>query len=124
MEELLAKYGWVVECESPLEIRHNDGSFASGQASHIVVMHYRDAAEYESAGLEKVKREFECDLWRTVLEQVTNGNRMEFTKQGKTHHCTIWVPLTVGHRGYSGDGLTMAGAFESALQSLDADPAP
>lgn len=32
-EELLAKSGWVVECESPLEIRHGDGSFATMQAA-------------------------------------------------------------------------------------------
>ncbi len=27
---LLAHNGWVVECESPLEISHEDGSFVSG----------------------------------------------------------------------------------------------
>jgi hypothetical protein len=50
MEELLAKYGWQVECESPLEIRHSDGSFASGRAAHIVGMHYAEAEESESIG--------------------------------------------------------------------------
>lgn len=124
MKELLEKYGWVVDCESPLEIRHNDGSVASGQAAHIVVMHYNEAAEYESGSLEREKRNFESHLWRTALNQVTDGNRMEFSKQGETHHCTIWAPLTVGHRGYSGEALTMAGALESALQTLEADPAP
>lgn len=41
MEEdikLLEKLGWTVECESPFEIRHEDGSFATGQAAHVVLM--------------------------------------------------------------------------------------
>ena len=28
-EDLLKENGWEVECESPFEIRHEDGSFAS-----------------------------------------------------------------------------------------------
>ena len=35
--KLLAKYGWVVECHSPLEIRHEDGSFATWNAARIVL---------------------------------------------------------------------------------------
>ena len=34
--EILEKNGWTVECESPFEIRHEDGSFATGQAAIIV----------------------------------------------------------------------------------------
>lgn len=34
--EELAEAGWVVECISPFEIRHADGSFASGQAAIYV----------------------------------------------------------------------------------------
>ena len=37
LEKLLEKHGWVVECYSPFEIRHPDGSFASGQAADIVL---------------------------------------------------------------------------------------
>lgn len=36
-EKLLEKYGWTIECESPFEIRHEDGSFASNQAAYMVV---------------------------------------------------------------------------------------
>ena len=37
-EKILEKYGWIVECELPLEIRHNEtGSFASGVAAEIVI---------------------------------------------------------------------------------------
>jgi hypothetical protein len=35
--ELLEKYGWVVECELPFEIRHFDGSFATMQAAYCVL---------------------------------------------------------------------------------------
>lgn len=35
-KEILAKYGWTVECESPFEIRHEDGSFATEEAARIV----------------------------------------------------------------------------------------
>lgn len=35
-EEILKKEGWTVECHSPFEIRHSDGSFATGQAANII----------------------------------------------------------------------------------------
>lgn len=35
--EVLAQNGWTVECESPLELRHEDGSFASGQAAIFIL---------------------------------------------------------------------------------------
>ena len=36
-DKILKKNGWVVECESPLEIRHTDGSFASGIAAQYAI---------------------------------------------------------------------------------------
>ena len=33
--------GWIIECESPLELRHEDGSFATGQAAELVLESYR-----------------------------------------------------------------------------------
>ena len=36
-EEMLALDGWEIECHSPFEIRHEDGSFATGQAADIVL---------------------------------------------------------------------------------------
>lgn len=35
-KEILEKEGWTIECQSPYELRHTDGSFASGQAAYIV----------------------------------------------------------------------------------------
>lgn len=37
--DILEENGWVIECESPFEIRHEDGSFASMQAVYII-LHY------------------------------------------------------------------------------------
>jgi hypothetical protein len=36
-DEKLAKLGWTVVCESPLEMEHFEGSFASGLAASIVI---------------------------------------------------------------------------------------
>ncbi len=36
-EELLNSFGWSIECESPLEVSHTDGSFASGQAVKYLI---------------------------------------------------------------------------------------
>ena len=36
-EELLEKHGWTEECGSPFEIRHTDGSFATGSAAWTVL---------------------------------------------------------------------------------------
>ena len=47
-DELLELAGWTLECESPLEIRHEDGSFATGQAAQIVIEFLRE--EYISGG--------------------------------------------------------------------------
>lgn len=45
-EEILKQAGWEIECQSPFEIRHQDGSFASGQAAILVAeeckKNYRD----------------------------------------------------------------------------------
>lgn len=40
--ELLEKYGWVIECESPFEIRHEDGSFATENAARIVLEYLQE----------------------------------------------------------------------------------
>lgn len=82
--QILEENGWEVECESPLEIRHSDGSFASGQAALIV----RESLTLESrseklhqtlldiaatAGMAKnaAPTEFEKGLWREVHARST-----------------------------------------------------
>ena len=37
MRIALKENGWELVCQSPLEIRHKDGSFATMQAANIVV---------------------------------------------------------------------------------------
>lgn len=42
-DALLEANGWTLECESPLEIRHDiSGSFASGLAARLVLDHLRE----------------------------------------------------------------------------------
>lgn len=35
--QLLKENGWTLECESPLEIRHDNGSFATMLAADIII---------------------------------------------------------------------------------------
>lgn len=42
INKLLETYGWVIECYSPYEVRHEDGSFATGQAASIVTENIRE----------------------------------------------------------------------------------
>ena len=40
--EVIEMNGWVLECESPLEVSHPDGSSARGSAAEIVICHLRE----------------------------------------------------------------------------------
>lgn len=42
--QLLEAEGWTVECESPLEIRHEDGSVATGYAAQMVIGYLKSQA--------------------------------------------------------------------------------
>ncbi len=44
-EQLLESFGWEMECCSPLEIRHPDGSFATGAAAIMVIQALREEAK-------------------------------------------------------------------------------
>jgi hypothetical protein len=41
-DELLTRLGWSMDCQSPLEISHPEGSSATGYAAAIVIMEFRD----------------------------------------------------------------------------------
>jgi len=41
-KEILEQNGWFIECKSPFEIRHTDGSFATGHAANIILESLRD----------------------------------------------------------------------------------
>ncbi len=40
--DLCQRYSWLIESLSPFEIRHADGSFATGQAAEIVLRHLQE----------------------------------------------------------------------------------
>jgi hypothetical protein len=56
--------GWTVECSLPLEIRHTDGSFASGQAAKLLIAEHT-TPEFEPVSWKPVKsanREIRVDV--------------------------------------------------------------
>lgn len=73
--ELLENNDWIVECESPFEIRYKDGgAFASGLAAEIVLDELKRIERKEQKRVEKFKlkccktcklsRYFkDCQLW-------------------------------------------------------------
>ena len=56
--ENLQKEGWEIECEHPLEIRHRNGSFATGQAAELLIATHTPA-------------EFEPISWKPVITHAT-----------------------------------------------------
>ena len=45
-KKLLELNCWIVECESPLEIRHSDGSFATLNAVEMILESLRQDAKW------------------------------------------------------------------------------
>jgi hypothetical protein len=41
----LEKHGWTLECESPLELRHENGSFVSGLAALNLIANYKEVCK-------------------------------------------------------------------------------
>lgn len=71
-EELLQKNGWVVECESPFEIRHKDGSFASLNAAKMVVEQLRsDESDFYVKLTEKLRSD--CGYYIGMAVPVTGS---------------------------------------------------
>lgn len=69
-EAILKRFGWTVECEHPLEIRHKDGSFASNYAANIVIedilKQNRDAYEHLQEGISDLVSIFEEDTGKII----------------------------------------------------------
>lgn len=75
--EIIAAAGWILECESPFEITHDDGSFASGQAADYVLAALReeyteDEDEPKHAPAELT--ELVMEIGRVVLWLYGNAN--------------------------------------------------
>lgn len=61
-EARLTLEGWEVECEHPLELRHADGSFASGQAAHLVIEHLQDSSDFSPDSTDKKLKFLQSEL--------------------------------------------------------------
>ena len=44
-KKILQHAGWSVDCESPFELRHCEGSYATGQAASLVLLDVRSEHE-------------------------------------------------------------------------------
>ena len=76
--KLLAKAGWQVECHSPFEIRHEDGSFATEQAAYIV--------------LDSIREEYNI----MSFEELALGSRFKYL-DGKSNN--IWIKISNDNLG-------------------------
>jgi hypothetical protein len=77
-EKLLADAGWVVECESPLEIAHPDGSRATGSAALAVL---RELSENVPDCIlpGQVWRELDTGRLVRILEEEVHGTGPAWT---------------------------------------------
>lgn len=60
-EKLLEENGWTVECESPLEMRHEDGSLATGQAIHLITEYYQTQEALKAVSVGQIMAELLCN---------------------------------------------------------------
>jgi hypothetical protein len=70
-EMMLNDMGWTVNCHSPFEIQHIDGSFASGQAAFMCIQPiYEEWLEYQEELRNKRidSRKFEAENLRRLYE--------------------------------------------------------
>jgi len=65
-EALLKDLGWEIECESPLEIRHEDGSFASGYAAIILYDHLEEENSESFKVRERLREIINTNSWIKV----------------------------------------------------------
>lgn len=78
-EEILEKNGWVMECESPLEITDNEGSFAKTQAARIVIDSFH--REYYEEQKEEFLRAAKALIHRFEIGDIDD---MEFKNAANT----------------------------------------
>lgn len=62
LEARLTLEGWEVECEHPLELRHEDGSFASGQAARLVIEYLQESNEFSPISTHKKLKLLQSEL--------------------------------------------------------------
>lgn len=76
-EKLLEKYGWSLDCKSPLEVSHNDGSFARHLPASLLIDHLREVYEEEKKEERKNKSNAispdDVDLTNVIPKYVTDA---------------------------------------------------
>lgn len=80
IDEILKDEGWTVECESPFEIRHIDGSFVSGLgAVHLVesLREERTTYRFITYGAKNLDGTSNYNYWNEVIDI----SPMEFIKK-------------------------------------------
>lgn len=83
-KEILEKHGWVIVCDSPFNIEHEDGSLATGLAAYIVL---GDCLKREKQKTKKKKRVLEKTLKNWDVYKSPNGNT--FIKFGDKYAIAI-----------------------------------
>lgn len=85
-EQLLERYGWSLDCQSPLNISHVDGSQASNLPARLMIHHLREQYEEEMEELRKKNSKvispdeinFEDSIPEFVIEAVNNILKKEY----------------------------------------------
>ena len=85
-EKLLEHYGWTMECESPLEISHTDGSRASNTPARLMVACLKEEYEEEMEELRRKNSKvispdeivLEDQIPEFVIEAVNNLLKKKF----------------------------------------------
>jgi len=91
-EQLLERYGWSLDCQSPLNISHKDGSQASNIPATLMIDHLREQYEEEMEELRKKNSKvispdeinFEESIPEFVIEAVNNLLKKEYRGRSTT----------------------------------------
>lgn len=73
-KKLLEKHGWVVNCESPFDISHHDGSFATECAAEIVLKHLKDELTWREDQRRKLAMEIFKDIVHVNMVRDNEAN--------------------------------------------------
>lgn len=60
--KLLEDNGWVMECYSPFELRHEDGSFATGKAADLVLESLKDEDSRRQKCIKEIAETIDKDI--------------------------------------------------------------
>lgn len=94
--EILEKSGWIVECQSPFEIRHEDGSFATLNAAEIVLDEVRREHEALTNSIKALEELNAIDLQPLYTEAMFEVNN-EYDKLFKNQQRILQAIKIVGN---------------------------